>query len=82
MSRRVHPTEQQLGYYRKYRTRHGDTLRFIRMQAHPLEEPEVDDRGYASVWHFLGLVIWVTVAVAVMAYGLPVVLLGLFGPAT
>jgi hypothetical protein len=34
------------------------------------------------VWHFLGLVIWVTVAVAVMAYGLPVVLLGLFGPAS
>jgi hypothetical protein len=79
MKRRVHANEQQLGYYRRYRTRHGDVLRFIRMQAHPLEEPVEKP---ATVWHFLGLVIWVTVAVAVMAYGLPIVLLGLFGPAT
>jgi hypothetical protein len=73
--KRLHATEQQLGYYRRYRTRHGEVLRFIRMQAHPIEEPVEEP---ATVWHF----IWVTVAVAVMVYGLPIVLLGLFGSAT
>jgi hypothetical protein len=37
MTRRIHATEQQLGYYRTYRTRHGDELRLIRMQAGPIE---------------------------------------------
>jgi hypothetical protein len=77
--KRIHATEQQLGYYRKYRSRHGDVLRYIRMQAHPIEEPVEEP---ATVWHFLGLVVFVTAMVAVMAYGLPVVLLGLFGPAS
>jgi hypothetical protein len=79
MTRRVPPTEQQLGYYRRYRTRHGDVLRLIRMQAYPIEEPVEEP---ATVWHLLGLVVFVTAMVAVMAYGLPVVLLGLFGPAS
>jgi hypothetical protein len=74
--KRVRATEQQLGYYRKYRARHGDVLRFIRTQAHPVHEPVEEP---ATVWHFLGLVIFVTAMVAVMAYGLPVVLIGLFG---
>jgi hypothetical protein len=40
--RRIHATEQQLGYYRTYRTRHGDVLRLIRMQAGPIEaEPQM-----------------------------------------
>ena len=40
--RRIHATETQLGYYRTYRTRHGDVLRLIRMQAGPIEaEPQM-----------------------------------------
>jgi hypothetical protein len=40
--RRLHATETQLGYYRHFRTRHGDVLRLIRMQAGPIEaEPQM-----------------------------------------
>lgn len=41
MRRRIHATEQQLGYYRHYRSRYGDVLRLIRMQAWPVDAEPV-----------------------------------------
>lgn len=68
MSRnRIHATEQQLGYYRKYATRHGDVLRMIRMQAQqpePVEdEPEQEHFLEAlAVAALIAVAFWVTYA--------------------
>jgi hypothetical protein len=59
--RRLHATETQLGYYRTYRTRHGDVLRLIRMQAGPIEaEPQMPFVRLAN--YFLSMtILWLVV---------------------